>query len=313
MIRKNKDILIFQALNWIGSYFLYVSFLKAVSPEIFSKIAAGEVFFGAFGAFLMTWSLRRFDESPSFGSEINGLSFRLLVLGTVAILFALFGLDFTYMAAIVPILLTPAHLPLKLGFTKHAYLLISLKLIFVPLISLIDTSKLSSIDMALIYFAPTIIYGIGIYVVYLPKFRDISHLPKPHKTKQKIKQIPLLLSHITVTILSSLASATAITKVVESGWIVAAIERLARSGYSFLYPHLIRKGVIGGSFSKFADGIIIGIVALLYFYTGEYAFVILMPLPVLIDIFMTNGAGRHYKSDIFMIIIFLALIGVLNG
>ena len=33
----------------------------------------------------------------------------------------------------------------------------------------------------------------------------------------------------------------------------------------------------------------------------------------LIDIFLTNGAGRSYRGDIAMTIVFLALIVVLNG
>ena len=217
MIRKNKDILIFQALNWVGSYFLYVSFLKAVSPEIFSKIAAGEVFFGAIGAFLMSWSLRRLEESPSLKSEINALSYRLLLLSAIIISCAIGGFNFIYIAAVVPILLTPAHLPLKFGFNKYAYWLISLKLIFALSVYMINISALKDLYVSFIYFAPTVIYGIGLYLLYLPKFADMAHLPKPHRTRRKIKKLVPFLTHVIVTVVSSAASAVLIARVVESG------------------------------------------------------------------------------------------------
>lgn len=311
MIKKNKDILLFQALNWSGSYFLYVSFLKTTPTSVFSKIAAGEIFFGALGAFLMTWSLRRFEESPSLRSEINSMSYRLLILSTVIIIFIVTGLDFIYMLAAVPILLTPTHLPLKFGFEKVAYLLISLKLIFAFFAFFFMHNTLYGSYAAFIYFLPAVIYGIGIYILYLPKLADVAHLPRPHRVKHKAKKLSLLTAHVVVTILSSLVSATAISKIVEVGWIVASIERLARSGYSFLYPHLIRKGAIGGRFFIFTDAAIVAISVALCFYSGKYMFLLLAPLPVLIDMFMTNGAGRSYKSDGFMLVVFLTLLGVI--
>ena len=71
--------------------------------------------------------------------------------------------------------------------------------------------------------------------------------------------------------------------------------------------------LVGGRFSIIADALIVLSVVVLYLYTGKYVFLLLAPIPVLIDIFLTNGAGRSYRGDIAMTIVSLALIGVLNG
>lgn len=307
MIRKNKDILIFQALNWVGSYFLYVSFLKAVSPEIFSKIAAGEVFFGAFGAFLMTWSLRRFDESPSLSSELNMLSFRLIILALIISFCLLFEIGFIYVAAIIPILLTPAHLPLKFGFRKCSYLLISSKIIFVFLIQLVDISKMSDTGIAALYFLPGVLYGIGSYAVYLLRFSDVAHLPRPHRRKKRGERVLPFVLHMAVTVAASFASASVIVKIVEANWLAASIERLARSGYSFVFPHLARRGYIGGHFFSVVYMVLFLASLSVFFYCGSYLYVILAIIPVCIDIFLTSKAGKDRRVDMVAIILFLGL------
>ena len=313
MIRKNKDILIFQALNWVGSYFLYVSFLKAVSPEIFSKIAAGEVFFGAFGAFLMTWSLRRFDESPSLSSELNALSFRLLLLSFVISSCLLSGMALIYVAAIVPILLTPAHLPLKFGFEKYSYILISTKIVFVFLVHLIDLTNMSHTQIAVIYFLPGILYGVGSYAIYLPRFADVAHLPRPHRTKKRGEKFFPFLLHMAVTVAASLASAAVIARIVESNWLAASVERLARSGYSFVFPHLARRGYIGGRFFSGVYLLLFIASVVAFFYNGGYLYMILTIIPVCVDIFLTSKAGKDRRLDTVMIILFLGLALSLNG
>lgn len=313
MIRKNKDILIFQALNWIGSYFLYVSFLKAVSPEIFSKIAAGEVFFGAFGAFLMTWSLRRFDESPSLSSELNTLAFRLIALALIVSFCLVFGVGLIYVAAIIPVLLTPAHLPLKFGFEKYSYILISAKIIFVFLVQFIEISKMSDTEIAVLYFLPGILYGIGSYLVYLPRFSDVAHLPRPHRTKKRGERALPFVLHMAVTVAASFAAASVIAKIVEANWLAASIERLARSGYSFVFPHLARRGYIGGRFFSAVYMILFLASLSIFFYGGSYLYVILTIIPVCIDIFLTSKAGKDRRVDTAAIILFLGLALSLNG
>jgi len=306
---KNKDILIFQILNFSGTYFLYVSFLRFVPIDIFASIASGEIFFGAIGAFLMVSSLRRLDESPVFKDEFSWFLARLLVVLLLIFISYIFNDLFIYIIAFVSVLLTPAHLPIKFGFNSILYILISLKLIFAIMTFFVRIENFSLNEIAFIYFLPSILYGVVSYIYYLSCFEDnILKLNLRKNANAKKIHIRANISHVVTTLLASFISAIIVGKVVEYGVAIASAERLMRSGYSFIYPHLARVKFLQHMIFDKIFYLLLILLFIVILYSGQYAWMYLIVIPVVLDIFITTNIGVTIRRDFFYSFIFLTFI-----
>ncbi len=306
---NNKDILIFQILNFSGTYFLYVSFLKFVSLGIFASIASGEVFFGAVGTFLMVSSLRRLDENPVFKDEFSWFLARLLVVFLLVCVSYIFSDLFIYLIAFIAVLIIPTHLPIKFGFNSILYILISLKLIFAITVSFVEIGSLSSNEIAFVYFLPSVLYGIGSYVYYLINFNDkVLKLNLVNNAKTNKVLIRANIIHLITTLLASFISAIIVGKVVEHGVIIASVERLMRSGYSFIYPHLARVQFLKHFIFDKIFYLICLLLLIVMIYSGQYAWIYLIVLPLMLDIFITTSIGLTVRRDFFYSLVLIAFI-----
>lgn len=291
MLKHNKDILIFQILNWSGTYFLYISFLKVFPASVFSKIASGEVFFGAVGSFLMIYSLRVLEEEMSLKKELQNLIFRICLTLCSFLIITFLNINIVFWIALLQVLVIPVHLPVKLGYNYIAYSVISLKLILATVIFYFKPFLNENWEIALLYFSPGIIYGMIIYYYYIYNFK---YLTKTLEKKISKKNKNFTLTHIILVIISSMTSAVVVARVVELGFNYGAIERLLRSGYSFIYPYLIRFNLHNykGNYIILNPILLI----LLLFYSINNLFLIF--IPVVIDALMTIGINKKIKADI---------------
>jgi len=297
---KNKDILIFQILNWSGTYLLYVVFLNLFSSNIFKKIASGEIFVGAIGSFLIVQSLGRIENKFNIKTEIIDLIYRFIFILFILVLFILFKIDIEFWFAFLPVIFTPTHLPLILGYTKTAYYLISLKLIMAILIYLIKPLYLGSIMIVFLYFLPGIIYGLGIYVFYLTKYKNYNN--RVSEKSINISKKPF--SHFIVALILSYVNANVVSNVVDKGFYFGALERLLRSTYSFVYPYLVRNKL---NTKKNINYYIVIWLIVLYLFEYKISFILIF-IPFSIDMYLTLGINKNKKIDTILVIFSLLFL-----
>lgn len=276
MLLKNRDLLIFQVLNWGLNFITFTLYLKFVNN--FSQIIQAEIIFGALGAFLLSYSIK--------GSQ-NEMTLLYMRLGGAFLSLCMIGVaPNAYILASIAVLAIPAHLPIRYGFSMKIYVVLCLlRLLPIALIH-------SNADKVILYFLPNIFYGFFLYGVFFDKLKA--------KTKECAIDYAQMLTHFgsiaTLYYLQSLY----VAKIMLLAPVFVVAEKLLRSLYGFMQPHLLRY------FPNIKSGqnLYIFFFILLLFVHNPYFLIV---VPAIIDSYLIVS-GQKKIRDVIATIIFCALI-----
>jgi hypothetical protein len=285
VLRSHSDLLLFQVGNWLSGQILFAVF-GAFSPHgALVHIAFVETASAFFGTTFATIAFR-----IGFNSAAKA---RALVAARVIILFAMViaavsGLiEWNWVIGTAPSLLTPAHFPVVFGAKQRSVvLLVGTRLL--ACVACVCFALSPSAAFA-IYFAPGIAYAFALHVFHFDDWARQSAGPALGR------KLGTASSSLDVFLLLPVASAglffmqaSLVSYVAAASPTLAVIERLVRSGYSLVYPYLMR-------IARF-DQILQRVVALSAFAVPVVAtmlsmapqVIIAMCVPVTIDLVTTN-------------------------
>lgn len=266
---KNKDILIFQIINWSLNFIIFYIYLTYYKD--FVNIVQAEIMFGAFGAFLLIYSSKNL--------KYDNLLFFLRYFLILILLF--FPSIYSY--ACISVLAVPAHLPIKLGFKKPLYyLLFIFKLI--PLIFFSYENK------ALIYFLPNLLYGISLYAFYFKENKE---------SNEELDLFQALTHFSSISVLYFLQSLYVVQVMTLSPMLII-FEKLCRSGFGFMQPYIIRFNPDKRKMQYFY----LLFFTLLIFGIDKY---VLFFIPVIIDSYLVFS-GYKKRYDLLFLFIFVLIV-----
>jgi len=284
-IRSHSDLLLFQVGNWLS----------------------GQVLFAVFGAFAVHGALAHiaFVETASafFGTTFATIAFRIgfqsavkartLVAARAAVLFAMTlvascgWVEWKWVIGVAPSLLTPAHFPVVFGAKKRAVvLLVGARLLACAVCIGVTLSPFMTFA---VYFAPGILYALALYLFH---FDDWARQPLG---LEQARGVGTGGSTLDVFLFLPVASAglffmqaSIVSNIAAASPALAVVERLVRSGYSLVYPYLMRiarfDDVLRRTVGMFA--FVLPVAASLISLTTLA--VIAMWIPVSIDLITTN-------------------------
>lgn len=301
---NSKDILVFQILNWVSSFFWFAVFVRVDQTGAFGAVAGAELLFGFVGVYVTNLSLRLQGQVASRITEWKLLWLRLscvVAVGTVAMLGVL---SWVYVFAVAAFACTPAHLPLLLGYRLHVLWPLLLRLPLAALLYWSGGIGGGVVIVSMCYFAPVTAYGILTYIVYFRALSPINDANSQVKAGTAKRLQGAL--QFAVTALVNGMQAKVVEAIVLQMPALAVLERLLRSAYSFVFPYLIRKKVLTLHRRLVLGQCVVGFLvvgATASHFAGRS---VLILLPVLGDIYTSAVAGHVWWLDI-ACIAFLAI------
>lgn len=303
-MKASRDILIFQLFNWSTNFAWFAYFVQRFDPALFGKVAAAEVAVTFLGVFFLSTSLRAYEEGGGvyYDTELRLLLLKLSFFIVVA-LFYFFGLiDVAMAVAAVTVLVTPAHLPMKLGHNAGITSVLGVKIALIGLMFFLPSleAELNSLAiLAAVYFFPNFIYGLAGYLFYLRSIK--CRLKGDDSQFYRILFSARVLSGLVASAVLNSYQGFIIKNVIQYSQYLSIIERIIRSAYSFVFPYIVRKGLVkapkfwwAAALASFV--IVISAVSLSYFKG------LAVLLPVGIDVYMTMFSGRFFIIDVLFIL-----------
>jgi hypothetical protein len=283
----HSDLLVFQLGNWASGQLLFAIFGAFSAHGTLAHVAFVETASAFFGTTFAMIAFRMGFESV--------FRMRMLVAARVAILLAMalvaFGgwIEWTWVIGVAPSLLTPAHFPVVFGARKRALALLVGGRVLACVVC--GSFTLAASTAFAVYFAPGIAYACAFYVFHFDDWARPSasgrrgYVPaaKPDGTSlDALVFLPLASAgffFMQASLVSHIAAAS-------TTW--AVFERLMRSGYSLLYPYVMRIARFEGQlrWATGALGLLLPPAAALL--SSMPAVVVAVWIPVLIDVVATN-------------------------
>lgn len=236
-LRSHSDLLLFQVGNWLSGQMLFAVFGAFAVHGALAHIAFVETASAFFGTTFATIAFRIGFESA--------VKTRLLIAARAAVLVAMAlvagsGLiEWKWVIGVAPSLLTPSHFPVVFGAKKRAIVLLVGARLLACAVCIGVT--LSSSMAFTVYFAPGIVYALALYLFHFDDWagqlsgrglgRKIGTASSPFDVFLFLPVASAGLFFLQASIVSNIAAASPA---------LAVIERLVRSGYSLMYPYLMR-------------------------------------------------------------------------
>jgi hypothetical protein len=284
---KHGDLLMFQLGNWASGQVLFAVFGAFSAHGTLAQVAFVETASAFFGTTFATIAFRMGFDSAS--------RMRMLVVARVAILLvlalaALGGwIGWTWVIGVAPSLLTPAHFPVVFGARKSALaLLVGAR---VAACVVCATCALAASTAFVVYFAPGIAYACALYLLHFDDWARASKVRRqgfvPAATRDG--------SAIDVFLFLPLASAafffmqaSLVSNIAASSASLAVFERLMRSGYSMVYPYVMRAARFD-SVLRWAVGVLGLVLPLVAAWLSSVpVLIVAVCVPVLIDLVASN-------------------------
>jgi hypothetical protein len=283
----HSDLLVFQLGNWASGQLLFAVFGAFSAHGTLAHVAFVETASAFFGTTFAMIAFRMGFESV--------FRMRMLVVARVAILLAMalvaFGgwIEWTWVIGVAPSLLTPAHFPVVFGARKRALALLVGARVLACVVCAGFT--LAASTAFAVYFAPGIAYACALYLIH---FDDWAR-PSADVRRAYVPAAKTDSNSLDAFLFLPLASAgfffmqaSLVSRIAAASTTLAVFERLMRSGYSLMYPYVMRiarfdsqlRGVVG------ALGLLLPLVAALL--GSMPAVVVVVWIPVLIDVVATN-------------------------
>lgn len=310
-MKKFTDIFIFQILNWTGGFAWFYTFIRLDRSGGFAEIAGAELMFGFVGAFLTNLSLRLHGDIVYRITEKKLILLRFVFIIPVALASLFDYIQATYVFAILGFACTPAHLPMRFGFRHSTMWPLLLRLPVAALIWWHGGIYFNSIQVAALYFAPAVLYGLVAYSVYFPK-TSIEVKKVSLRDGTEIFDLKTGLQ-LCVTILSNTMQAHIVQSIVQRKPELAIFERLLRSAFSFSFPYLIRAKFLTKE-KRITAGLGVLAVVILCFPSARYNYYpIIVILPFTGDIYTSIVAGHFRMMDFIILVSFSILIFMLRA
>jgi hypothetical protein len=276
---------LFQVGNWLSGQVLFAVFGACSAHGALAHIAFVETASAFFGTTFATIAFRiGFDSATKARALVAA---RVGILSAMMIAAACGWIEWKWVIGMAPSLLTPAHFPVVFGAKKRSVvLLVGARLL--ACVACISFALSPSTAFA-VYFAPGIAYAVALHLFH---FDDWARQSAGPALGRKIGPAS---SAFDVFLLLPVASAglffmqaSLVSYVAAASPTLAVIERLVRSGYSLVYPYLMR-------IARF-DQILQRVVALSAFAVPAVAtmlsmapqVIVAMCVPVTIDLVTTN-------------------------
>lgn len=284
-MRSHSDLLLFQIGNWLSGQMLFAVFGAFSVHGALAHIAFVETASAFFGTTFATIAFR-----IGFESVVKS---RMLVAARAAILFAMvliaFGgwIEWKWVIGVAPSLLTPAHFPVAFGAKKRAVaLLVGARLLACA--ACIGFTLSPSMAFA-VYFAPGIAYGLALYLFH---FDDWA---KQSTGRGQACGVGTGSSPLDVFLFLPVASAglffiqaSIVSNIAAASPVLAVIERLVRSGYSFAYPYLMRIARFDQTLRKTVGLLAFALPVAACAFSFMQSAIIAMWIPASIDLVTTN-------------------------
>lgn len=280
-----------------------MAFARFEDPEIFSRIGKAEVMLGCVGAFFLTASLRRHANGVSREGERSLLFLRMAIVAVAWVGVLSGGWAALYALALTAFAVTPAHLPLLMGYSPVLYLLLSGRLLVAAGAYFLSGYQAGPSMLAAIYFAPQIIYGLGCYASYWPKLPPAAF--KAPNIAMGVKQMGGWGLHFATIGLCNIAQANMVFQLIRANWEWAVLERLLRSAYSFVFPYTVRLRIWTKKTTILCASVILALVALLAFHITGGSLVWLFIGPVMLDVYVSAVSGKFMLVDMVLILLLL--------
>jgi hypothetical protein len=195
--------------------------------------------------------------------------------------------------AVAAFVSVPAHLPILIGHRRVTWLPLVGR---VPLALLMHEGVVlpeGAVAVAVLYFAPTIAYGLLATAVYsraLPRTEPVALLAG--------STVFLGMRTVLVVAASNQIQASTVQQLVSTSATIAFVDRLIRSAFSFVFPHLVRTGTLGSWRQNSWLPAAAAVGALTLTAAGATLSPALVMAPVSWDIYNTMFAGRSVLSDL---------------
>lgn len=303
---RHSDLFAFQLLNWSGSILLFSAFARFESAEVFARIGKAEVMLGCIGVFLLSASLQCHKEGLSKQGERSMVRIRMCIalLGWAGALAGAWHA--VYALAAMSVAAVPAHIPLLLGYRPVVYGLLLFKLLIAGSCIARSGFGLDASALAAVYFAPTILYGIGCYAYYW------RLLPERNSFEAAAPEMGLrgLIFQFVAIAACTVAQSSLVFQVIRLGWEFAVLERLLRSAYSFCFPYMVRYRVWTTKVKLAVAAFVLSFFATIVFRGIGHTPAVLMLGPLMLDIFSSAIAGRFLLADAALLAL-LAMSGLI--
>jgi hypothetical protein len=283
----HSDLLVFQLGNWASGQLLFAVFGAFSAHATLAHVAFVETASAFFGTTFATIAFRMGFDSV--------FRMRMLVVARVAILIAIAlvacggWIEWTWVMGVAPSLLTPAHFPVVFGARKRALaLLVGAR---VAACAVCASFALTTSAAFAVYFAPGIAYACALHLFHFDDWARPSaggrreYMPGAKPDGSALDAfffLPLASAaffFMQASLVSNIAAASAT---------LAVFERLMRSGYSLMYPYVMRVARFD-NLLRWATGVLglmLPLAAALV--TSMPVILVAVWIPVLIDVVATN-------------------------
>lgn len=301
-----RDILIFQISNWSSGVIWFATFLRFEDAVSVGKIASAELMFGFVGVYMTHLSLRLHCDGVTRTVERRGIYIRGGIIAISGIAAAINTIEWPQLLAILAFSVTPAHLPLILGYRR---VLLMPLIIRIPIaVFLIAQGGINSSPavVAFVYFLPNIIYGL---ISYAAHYKSITYpVVLSAKLGSNGRAISQSILQLVVTIFCNIFQAKIVESLVNQSASIAIFERLLRSGYSFVFPYLVRNSLVNA-----VVRVRLGLFFLLIVLISSNLFIsfdtrLKIVLPFMGDVYMSLVAGHVIWLDLVIAFIFSMML-----
>jgi hypothetical protein len=236
-LRSHSDLLLFQIGNWLSGQILFAVFGVFAVHGALAHIAFVETASAFFGTTFATIAFRIGFESA--------MKARMLVAARFAVLFAMAlaagvgAIEWKWVIGVAPSLLTPAHFPVVFGARKGAVaLLVGARLLACA--ACVGFALSSSMAFA-VYFAPGLAYALALYLFHFSDWaRQSSGGRQPRSMVMTGSPLDIFLLLPMISAGLFFMQASIVSNIATASPALAVVERLVRSGYSLVYPYLMR-------------------------------------------------------------------------
>ena len=283
----HSDLLMFQLGNWASGQLLFAVFGAFSAHGTLAHVAFVETASAFFGTTFATIAFRMGFESV--------FRMRVLVAARVAILLAMAltaavgWIGWTWVIGVAPSLLTPAHFPVVFGARKSALaLLVGARVVACVVCA---SFTLAASAAFAVYFAPGIAYACALYLLHL----DDWARPSAGGRRGFVPAAKRDGSALDVFLFLPLASAgfffmqaSLVSNIAAASTALAVFERLMRSGYSLMYPYVMRVARFDSQLRWLVGVLGLSLPLAAALLSSMPVVVIAVWIPVLIDVVATN-------------------------
>jgi hypothetical protein len=301
-----RDILVFQISNWSSGFIWFATFLRVEDAVVVGKIASAELMFGFIGVYMTQLSLRLHGNGVTRTVERRGIYIRSGIIAISGLAAIMNTIEWTQLLAILAFSLTPAHLPLIMGYRRVLLLPLIARIPIAVFLIAQGGMNSSPAVVALVYFLPNIIYGLISYTVH---YKLITYpIVISAKSGSNGRAVFQSILQLVVTIFCNIFQAKIVESLVNQSSSIAIFERLLRSGYSFVFPYLVRKSLVNA-----AVHLKLGLIFLLTVLISSSLFVSFdnrfkIIFPVMGDVYMSLVAGHVMRLDLVVALIFSMML-----